>query len=658
MKDGIGKVLINDKNCNVIRMGSSLIKRNIGSFINEDCTMLTIICTSGADTLNIFNQIGKSVESIKIIDSTGKNLFTQTTLPDVEVGSGTNANSTWQLPNGVYNIFIKGEFSIMNSTCKITRIKLQKDLTIGYKMFYNCDVLEANSKYEVKLPDSMINTESMFERSTINHTAKMNLLTIKNCTAMYKDCINMKKIHVEFIDAFDNVSLTPMLGLNHFSCFENCKNINCSNGNHDSNNYPTAVRLKDIPYEWGGERCDDEYNYFEITVADGTRAISLVQNIDNDGNVEPLSETNWGDGVIDNLNSHVYAKAGSYLIKTRLQPNNKLFDTTYSYEKDRIIRKVMNIRHDITNLEKFCCGCINLTQFKSITNIKNVTNLKDMLFGCKSLSSIDLSNLDTTKVTNMSGLFRHCEVVENIDVSNFNTSLVTDMSYMFYSCGALKKINLSSFNTSNVENMLHMFNSCGNLTELNLSSFNTSKVTNMSNMFYNCAILNKLNISSFNTSNVTDMKYMFGCCKFLTSLDLRHFRTDKVTSMYYMFTTCTKLTTLYLNNFNTIELEEMNGMFSECYALIDYYIPLTFGPKDIRHGDFADTSSIKYFYIKSELDSVSLITKIKVLINDLPKCSGETGILDTSFLNLSLATALKNDRITVSLATAKNWKFK
>ena len=244
------------------------------------------------------------------------------------------------------------------------------------------------------------------------------------------------------------------------------------------------------------------------------------------------------------------------------------------------------------------------------------------------------------------------------EVSMLDTTYFTDMSYMFYSCGALKKINLSSFNTSNVENMLHMFNSCGNLTELNLSSFNTSKVTNMSNMFYNCAILNKLNISSFDTSNVTDMKYMFGCCKFLTSLDLRHFRTDKVTSMYYMFTTCTKLTTLYLNNFNTIELEEMNGMFSECYALIDYYIPLTFGPKDIRHGDFADTSSIKYFYIKSELDSVSLITKIKVLINDLPKCSGETGILDTSFLNLSLATALKNDRITASLATAKNWKFK
>lgn len=658
-KSSIGKVLIHGKNCNVIKLGSSPVKRTVGLISNEDFTILVINCMTGADTLNIFNQIGKTVESIKIIDSNGKNVFTQATMPDVEVGSNATANSTWQLPNGTYEVFIKGEFSIMNSTCKIERVKLQSDLTIGYKMFYNCDVLEANSKYEIKIPDSMVNTESMFERSTINHTAKMNLSTIKNCTAMYRDCTNMKKLHVEFIDAFNDVSLTPMLGINHFSCFENCNNIYCSNTNYTNNDYPAVIRPYDIPYEWGGARCDEKYNYLEIAVSDSLKTISLAQYVDDNDNLEPLSETYWGDGTIDSLNSHTYTKAGNYLIKTRLQPNNKFFDTTYSSKNDELIRKIANVRNDITSLEKFCCGCINLIQFKSVTGIKNVTNLKDMFYGCRSLINIDLSNLDTTKVTNMSGLFRLCESLENVDISNFDTSQVTDMSYIFYFCGALKKLNLSSFNTSKVTNMHHMFNSCGNLTELNLVNFDTSQVTNMSCMFYNCAILSKLNITSFNTSNVTDMKYMFGLCKFLTELDLRHFRTDKVTSLYYTFTTCTKLRKLYLNNFNTINLEEMNGMLSECNALTDYFIPITFGPKDIRFGDFADTSSAKYFYIKSEsIDSAALIKKVRALINDLPKCSGTAGTLDVSFLSLNLATALKNDKTTASLLNIKNWKFK
>ena len=57
------------------------------------------------------------------------------------------------------------------------------------------------------------------------------------------------------------------------------------------------------------------------------------------------------------------------------------------------------------------------------------------------------------------------------------------MSYMFYSTVNLTSLNLSNFDTSNVTDMSYMFYNMYGLTSLDLLNFNTSKVTNMSYMF-------------------------------------------------------------------------------------------------------------------------------------------------------------------------------
>ena len=125
---------------------------------------------------------------------------------------------------------------------------------------------------------------------------------------------------------------------------------------------------------------------------------------------------------------------------------------------------------------------------------------------------------------------------------------VTDMVEMFSYCKNLTTLDLSNFNTSNVTNMSSMFNSCFNLTTLDVSNFNTSKVTNMNYMFGYCGNLTTLDLSNFNTSNVTDMNYMFGYCGNLTTLDLSNFNTSKVTDMGNMFKYCEKLTTVKVIN--------------------------------------------------------------------------------------------------------------
>ena len=149
---------------------------------------------------------------------------------------------------------------------------------------------------------------------------------------------------------------------------------------------------------------------------------------------------------------------------------------------------------------------------------KRVTNMDAMFYSCSNLTSIDLSNFDTSKVTQMNGLFYNCNRLVSVDLSNLNTSKTIKMNDMFYGCKSI--------------------------SSLDVSSFDTSKVTSMSAMFFYCKSLTSLNLSNFNTSNATDMSYMFYSCSKLTSIDLSNFDTSKVTDMWDMFQNCSNLTTI------------------------------------------------------------------------------------------------------------------
>ena len=146
--------------------------------------------------------------------------------------------------------------------------------------------------------------------------------------------------------------------------------------------------------------------------------------------------------------------------------------------------------------------------------------------------------------------------------------LNTYATHMFSFMDNLTTIDLSNFDTSKVTDMTYMFSNSTNLTSLNLSNFDTSKVTRMSSMFDNLHSLTTLNLSNFNTSQVTDMNYMFYGVSNLTSLNLSNFDTSKVTNMRTMFylddenISKDKLETIYVNNdFNTAKLTEFSEMF-------------------------------------------------------------------------------------------------
>ena len=159
-----------------------------------------------------------------------------------------------------------------------------------------------------------------------------------------------------------------------------------------------------------------------------------------------------------------------------------------------------------------------ITNLVSINFNNNFNTSKSKLFSyqgfdsgvfyrCSSLTSLDLSNFNTSNVTNMYGMFSSCSSLTSLDLNSFNTSNVISMNSMFTGCSSLTTLDLNNFNTSKVTNMAYMFSSCSSLTELNLSNFDTSNVTNMDNMFSNCYKLQtQINIMN---ANVTDYSLMF-----------------------------------------------------------------------------------------------------------------------------------------------------
>ena len=205
-------------------------------------------------------------------------------------------------------------------------------------------------------------------------------------------------------------------------------------------------------------------------------------------------------------------------------------------------------------------------------NVDGLTSLNSAFWNCTHLTSLDLSNFNTSNVISMSGMFSSCKALTSLDLSNFNTSNVTSMSGMFGICPKLTNLNLSSFDTSKVKSMIQMFNGCRALTNLDLSNFNTSNVSNMQEMFNYCAYLASLDLSSFDTNKVTSMNGMFRSCSSLTSLDLNNFNTSNVTNMSFMFENCSKLTSLDISNFTFDKVTYYSNMFynvpADCEILV------------------------------------------------------------------------------------------
>ena len=167
---------------------------------------------------------------------------------------------------------------------------------------------------------------------------------------------------------------------------------------------------------------------------------------------------------------------------------------------------------ELTSTGSWFYDCGNLASITGLekVNTSKVTTMDYMFDGCRSLTSLDVSNFDWSSVQTMSCMFRRCSGLTNINLDNFNASSATNFVSVFDGCTSLEAINISDANTSSAINMSSMFSGCQALTELNLGSFNTANVTNMVGMFSSCASLTTIYVGSgWTTGAVSDGASMF-----------------------------------------------------------------------------------------------------------------------------------------------------
>lgn len=106
-----------------------------------------------------------------------------------------------------------------------------------------------------------------------------------------------------------------------------------------------------------------------------------------------------------------------------------------------------------------------------------ISSAGSLFYEYKQLTTVDLSNINTSDCTDFSYMFYECYLLTGVDLTKLNTDKATTMYAMFHGCKSISEFNFSTFNTSNVKNMGYMFLGCTNATTLDLSGFDLSSLT-------------------------------------------------------------------------------------------------------------------------------------------------------------------------------------
>lgn len=306
-----------------------------------------------------------------------------------------------------------------------------------------------------------------------------------------------------------------------------------------------------------------------------------------------------------------------YYVKNKTSITKVVFDASFA-----------NARPTSTN--SWFNGMSALT---TITNIKYLntsatTNMTNMFYGCKSLTSLDLTALNFGKTPNVSSICSGCSGLKTLILPsnfpnsgssafrsvgtatspciltiannyNFGSGINANALYFTWCSGYFYKkdtkatysvlsgtslnfyYDASPWSRSGTKYMLNSgttvpgwSGSSASITQVSFdTSFASARPTTTCKWFNGMSKLTTINnIGNLNTSAVTDMSYMFSGCQTLKSVSL-NFNTEKVANMSYMFDGCSAFNSLDLSKFNMAKVTSSNYMVRNCKALKSISIP-------------------------------------------------------------------------------------
>ena len=214
---------------------------------------------------------------------------------------------------------------------------------------------------------------------------------------------------------------------------------------------------------------------------------------------------------------------------------------------------------------------------KNITSITNMPHIKPpymnyMFNVCKGLTTIDVSNIDTSKTKELIGVFSECTNLTEINgLENWDTSNVTSLSGLFSQTKVTKIEGVENWDTSNVKSLSALFNNCINLENVNfIKNWDLSKVTSMERTFSGCDSLTEIDLRGVNTESLTSMFQFCTGSENLEKIDLRGCDLSKVTTMHSAFDTGGKLKEVYMDS-SLDSLTTVNYIFPSAYSVGTFY---------------------------------------------------------------------------------------
>lgn len=149
------------------------------------------------------------------------------------------------------------------------------------------------------------------------------------------------------------------------------------------------------------------------------------------------------------------------------------------------------------------------------------------------------------------------------------------LAYAFYGCKALTSVDLSSLTYASSNALAYAFYGCTNLTSVDLSSLTEANGSTLSRAFYGCTNLTSVDLSSLTyAANGTTLSYAFNNCTGLTSVDLSSLTTASSSALSYAFVGCTNLASVDLSSLITVSSSQaLYFAFRQCTSLTSLSFP-------------------------------------------------------------------------------------
>lgn len=272
-----------------------------------------------------------------------------------------------------------------------------------------------------------------------------------------------------------------------------------------------------ISIDWGDgsaiENFNNSYDPSHVYTRSGSYKVIITGTAEYYGTSADLRSQKCTDIIqYGNLGIVSWQVAFYYASLTNVTATDGISSTATNIDQMFINSDVETIdisNFDFTNVTTAESMFRNTASLESIDmsglNLGAITSIQAMFRG-SGLTSADLSGMTANSLTNVVQLFWNCTSVVTIDFSNV-TAPIEDFNNMHSSNTSLTTLTLTNIDTSNATNMSNMYSYCSALTSLDLTGFDTSSVTDMSYMFRSFTGLSP-DVSTFDVTSLTDASFM------------------------------------------------------------------------------------------------------------------------------------------------------